>query len=419
MRCKPVAPLRAQVRLRRLGVFVSIVAVALAIMSAGAGARTTLSHHTNTAKHAFKGTVTFGATLPETGIYSPYGRYYVDAYKLWVKRMNAKGGLLGKKVKLILYDDKSDSATAVSLYEKLLTVDKVDFIVGGFPTPVLMPVLQVAERFHKVFVQGGANAASLIKQGHYKWTFTTLTPSTIWAKSFIHYIKSLSPAKRPQKVAIVQEVNPLMQDIASVVVPELRKMGIDVAENQTFSSDTQDFTSMIQRFKAEGIDGVIALPNIPAGESFVRTAAQQQFKPKFMYVAVGPTLPSWIQQLGSATNDVFSSTPYWWTLPKKTNKAFIRATRKAYGYTPTRESGMAYTVMQVLQEAIQGAKSFNQNKVRNYLRKHKFVTVSGKMRFNKYGLTTSKCYTVQIQNGKEFLVWPKGVAQKAPVYPAS
>jgi branched-chain amino acid transport system substrate-binding protein len=363
------------------------------------------------------GVMTIGCTLPETGIYSAFGRYYVDAYNLWVKETNAKGGLLGKKVQLTIYDDKSDAPTAVSLYEKLLTVDKVDFIVGGFPTPVLMPVLGVAERFHKLFIQGGANADPLIVQGGYKHTFTTMTGSTIWADSLIDWLKALPSDQRPKKAAFVQEVNPFLQSTVAVSTPEVKALGIDVFSTETFSSDTQDFTAMIQKFKANGVDFVFVANNIPAGESFMRAMAEQQFHPKLVYMAAGPSLPAWISALGVGTDSVMTSVPYWNSLQRDGNAQFVKDTQQNFNYLPTRESGMAYTVMQVLALAINGAKTLDQDKLRQYVATHEFDTVSGKMKFDSHGLSSSGAYLMQVQGTQQFLVWPKAVQQKNAVYP--
>lgn len=362
------------------------------------------------------GTIKIGATLPETGIYSAFGKYFVDAYKLWVDQTNAKGGLLGKKIDFTLYDDKSDAATAVRLYQKLITVDRADLLLGGFPTPVVAPVLQIVNRNQKVLTQGGVNAEPLIRKANYDWIFTTITGSSTWADPFLDWLKSVPAGKRPKKAAIIQEVNPFMQDVVANSLPKLKSMGIDVAYNETFSQDTQDFTSMIQKFKSAGVDFVFVAPNLPAGQSFLRTMAEQQYKPKLAYLVVGPTLPSWIKDLGSRTDKVFTSTPYWHSINTDDNAAFVKAIKDRYGYVPTRESGMAYTSLQVLEQAINATKSLDQQKLRDYIQTHQFETVSGPMRFDDAGLTNSPTRLMQVQGDAGYLVWPPDVKERDAQY---
>ena len=275
-----------------------------------------------------------------TGAFSAFGRYYVDVYKFWEEEVNAKGGLLGSKVRLIMYDDKSDGSTAVTLYHKLITVDKVDLLVGGFTIPVLA-VMPVAERYKMLFVQGGTNATSIINKGNYKYTVTTLTTDQMWAESLFEWLATIPADQRPKRVAFVQQVNPFLQGIVANSTPKAKPLGIEVLTTETYSSDTQDFTSMLQKFKANGVDMVFAANNYPAGLTFIRTMAEIQYQPKLVFMAVGPTVPEWSKDLGARTDRVFTTTPYWHTLKTTNNERFVKAIEAKLGYTPPRDTGRA------------------------------------------------------------------------------
>lgn len=368
-------------------------------------------------QQAKKEEVVLGVTLPFTGAFSAFGRYYIDTYKYWEEETNEKGGLLGAKVRLTMLDDKSDAATSVSLYEKMITVDKVDFIVGGFPTPVVMPVLGIAEKFKRVFIQGGANAEPLIAQGNYKYTFTTIPSSKIWDKPLWEWLNSVPTNQRPKKIALVQQVNPFLQDVVAEAGKAVRSMGIEVAFEETYSSDTQDFTAMIQKFKASGVDFVFSANNYPAALSILRTAAEQQFKPRLVYLAIGPTVPEFVRDLGERTDFVFTSTTYWPTFKTAQNDQFVSGIRKKFGYTPTRDNGVAYGVLQVLRQAVEGAKTFDQEKLRQYLVDNEFDTVLGKMKFDAKGMTGSPTSLLQVQGGNQVIVWPAALKDGNPVYP--
>lgn len=361
--------------------------------------------------------VAIGCTLPLTGAFSAFGRYFVDVFKFWEEEVNGKGGLLGSKVRLIIYDDKSDASTSVALYHKLITVDKVDLIVGGFPTPVVLPVMPVAEKYKMLFVQGGANAKNLIIKGNYKYTFSTLTSDTVWSDPLWEWLASLPAEKRPKKAAFVQQVNPFLQGVVAAATPKAQPLGIEVTTVETYASDAQDFTAILQKFKAADVDLVFGSNNYPAGLSFLRTIAELQYRPKLIYMTVGPTVPAWIKDLGARTDYVFTSTNYWHTLNVGGNERFVKAIEAKYKYTPPREAGMAYTPLQVVQAAVEATKSLDQDTLRDYISSHEFSTVSGKMKFDAHGLGVSRNYLIQVQKAKQEVVSPQEVKTSEVVYP--
>jgi branched-chain amino acid transport system substrate-binding protein len=361
--------------------------------------------------------VVIGCTLPLTGAFSAFGRYFVDVFKFWEEEVNGKGGLLGSNVRLIIYDDKSDASTSVSLYHKLITVDKVDLLVGGFPTPVVLPVMPVAEKYKMLFVQGGANAKNLIIKGNYKYTFSTLTSDTVWTDPLWDWLASLPAEKRPKRAAFVQQVNPFLQGVVASATPRAQPLGIEVTTVETYASDAQDFTAILQKFKAADVDLVFGSNNYPAGLSFLRTIAELQYRPKLIYMTVGPTVPAWIKDLGARTDYVFTSTNYWHTLSVGGNERFVKAIEAKYKYTPPREAGMAYTPLQVIQAAVEATKSLDQDTLRDYISSHEFGTVSGKMKFDAHGLGVSRNYLIQVQKAKQELVYPRDFRTSEVVYP--
>ena len=104
---------------------------------------------------AEKTPILIGGSLPLTGGFSANARWIERGYRFWADEVNAKGGLLGRPVKLIIYDDKGDTKEAVSLAEKVITVDKVDVLLGGYPGTACIAVMPVAEKYKKLYVGMG------------------------------------------------------------------------------------------------------------------------------------------------------------------------------------------------------------------------------------------------------------------------
>src|SRR5207248_679555 len=119
--------------------------------------------------------IVIGGSMAITGGFSDVGKEYQKTYDWYFKDLNANGGLLGRPVRLVLYDDESNPQKAAQLYDKLITVDKVDMLIGPYPTPILAAVIPVAEREHMVLVQAGTVATSLLQGHSNKYTFTAFT----------------------------------------------------------------------------------------------------------------------------------------------------------------------------------------------------------------------------------------------------
>jgi branched-chain amino acid transport system substrate-binding protein len=361
--------------------------------------------------------ITIGLTVPETGAFSLFGRFYYDAFRLWEQDINDAGGLLGSRVRLEILDDQSDAGTASRLYTRLITVDNVDLVIGGFPTPTLVPVLEIADRNGMVLIQGGHNAAPLIRGEDLEYVFTTITPSDLYSLSFIEWLESLPEDERPANVAIVEQVNPFFQDVMDTVRPHFEELGIEIVADERFSDDAQDFTSIVQRLQGQGVEFVFFGNNLPASFSFIRTMAEQGYRPDLIYSTVGPTLPEWVSDLGAATNYVFSSAPYWHTFDTPGNAEFVQRIEEEYGYVATRESGMAFTVLQVLQQAVEATGSVDQDVLRDYLRDNEFQTVMGTFRFDDDQMIDIGSAVLQVQGDDRFLVWPPDAQEEEPVYP--
>jgi len=359
--------------------------------------------------------IVIGCALPLTGAFAAFGRYWVDAYKFWEEEVNAKGGLLGSSVRVIIYDDRSDSSTAVGLYTKLITIDKADLLVGGFTVPVLA-VMPIAEKYRMLFVQGGISATSIINKGNYKYTVTALTSDVAWSDPLWAWLATIPASKRPKGVAFMQQVNPFLQGVVAAATPKAAALGIEVMTTETFSSDTQDFTAMLLKLKAAGVELLFGAHNYPAGLSMIRTLAEVQYQPKLVYMVTGPTVPEWVRDLGPRTDNVFTSMSYWRSLKGGGNEAFVKAMQAKFGYEPTRDCGQAYTPLQVLQQAVEGAKTLDQDALRQYIGTHEFSTVSGPMKFDERGYTTAQNYLMQIQKGQQLVVYPASVKSADPIY---
>src|SRR5207253_7244355 len=170
-----------------------------------------------------QGPIRIGASLSLTGTYAKLGRNQHEGYKLCVKDLNAKGGLLGRKVELVVYDDQSLPATAVRLYEKLITEDKVDGVMGPYSSPVTEASVNVTEKYKKVMVAPLAATTSIFKKGR-KYIFMVITP----AENYLDGLIDMAAKRGLKTVAIINEDTLFPKASAAGTAEAAKKRGMQV-----------------------------------------------------------------------------------------------------------------------------------------------------------------------------------------------
>ena len=128
--------------------------------------------------------IRIGASLAQTGEFAALGQTQLRGYQLCVKHTNDKGGVLGRKLELVLHDDGSNPATAVRLYEKLITQDKVDLVLGPYSSPMTEPVADVNEKYKMPMVASTAPAISIYRKGR-RFIFSMVPPAEVFPEGLI------------------------------------------------------------------------------------------------------------------------------------------------------------------------------------------------------------------------------------------
>src|SRR3989440_5110675 len=164
-----------------------------------------------------QGPIRIGASLSLTGTYAKLGKNQHEGYKLCERDLNAKGGLLGRKIALVVYDDQSMPGTAVRLYEKLITEDKVDGVMGPYSSPVTEASANVTEKYKKVMVSPLGAATSIFKKGR-KYIFMVISPAEVYLEGLLDIA-----AKRGLKTVAVINEDTLFSKAAAAGATDLAK----------------------------------------------------------------------------------------------------------------------------------------------------------------------------------------------------
>jgi branched-chain amino acid transport system substrate-binding protein len=378
-----------------------LAAVVVALMVLGTG--------TASAGHRSNNEVLIGGAISQTGRYAePAGRQ-VNSIKMWVDEVNARGGLLGHKINLILLDDKSDTQTAIKLYEKLITEDKVDLLLAPYSSGITEAVANVNERYKMPFVAYGAASTPIWEKGR-KYIFNIVAVAEDYQKGSVHLAKKIGV----KKAAIIGEDSLFPRMSAKGAKQWLQKLGIDVVVEENYPLKQTDFTALLQKIKGAGAEAIFSNSYFADAAAQLRQLRELNINLKLFSGTVGPGLPNFAEQLGSTAEYVLGFSQ-WEPLPEVLKhpgmREYIAAYEKRYGEKPNYHAGNAYGSLQVTEAAIKKAGSFDNEKIRDALATIEVHSVFGRYKVDARGMNDHEGITFQILQGKRKIVWPEKWAE--------
>jgi len=360
-----------------------------------------------------QGPIRIGASLSLTGTYAKLGKNQHEGYQLCEKDLNAKGGLLGRRVQFVVYDDQSMPATAVRLYEKLITEDKVDAIMGPYSSPVTEAAVNVTEKYKKVMVAPLAATTSIFKKGR-KYIFMVISPAEVYLEGLVDMA-----AKRGLKtVAVVNEDTLFSKAAAAGAVEIVKKKGLQVVFAEAYPKGNTDFSALLTKVKAANPDVLAAATYFDDAVALTRQMKELNVNPKMFGVTVGGDLPEFYDTLKQNAEYIYGATQWEHTLPYPGNPEYFEAYKKDFGHEPSYHSTAGYAGCLIYAEAVKRANSLDADKVREQLLKLEMRTPFGDYKVEADGFQVAhKMVTFQWQREKKVTVWPDELAQGKPLFP--
>src|SRR2546428_2125290 len=347
----------------------------------------------------------FGMAL--TGGLSANGKPALLALQIWKDDVNKKGGLLGRPVELVYYDDQTNPATVPGIYTKLLHVDKVDLVISGYGTNLIAPLLPIAmeRKLTVIGMFGLANNEKYQYPNYFQIQPAGPDPQTSTAIGFFELAARQNP--KPQTVAIVGADAEYPQNALVGARELIKKFGLKTVYAKTYPPSTVDYTPIVRAIKATNADIVFVASYPPDSVGMLRAAHEVGLQPKiFGGGMVGLQFTSVMTSMGPMLNGIVNY-DYW--VPESTMMfPGIQDFFKEYQPRATKE-GMdtlgyylppyAYAAMQVLGEAVEKTKGLDQQKIADYIRANEFTTIVGKIKFGRDG-EWAKGRTLMVQYQK-------------------
>jgi branched-chain amino acid transport system substrate-binding protein len=368
-------------------------------------------------------TITLGSAVQLTGKDANTGRYYRDGYQFAIDAINAKGGITvgGKKYlfKLDLLDNQSDTNLDVQLYTKLITQDKVDFLLGSYSTAVVLVDSSIAEKFGIPMVEGGGAASQIFTRG-YKWIFGTLPRAEDYFSSTIAMMGQLSP--KPKTVALVTADDAFDVSVAQGTRELLKKAGLDTVLDQQYAANSADFSSVLTVVKSKNPDVILWGGLLAEVLNAIRQAKSLNVSARDLTsFTVGPPTADFRKALGKDAEDAFGMTPWVPTGALKDDwfgddNAFNQAYIAKFGYEPDYHAASAVADVEVYAKAIAKAGSLNKEAVRAAIATSDFSSLYAHVKFAANGQIDVPQIVIQIQDGKVVPIFGEHPINK-PRYP--
>jgi len=401
----------------------TLLAVAFAALSAAAAAAEPLK---------------IGFSMALTGGLAGAGKGALIAMEIWRDDINKKGGLLGRQVEFVYYDDATNPATVPGIYTKLLEVDKVDLVVSSYGTNEIAPAMPIVMRKKLVF----PSLFGLAVNDEFKYNryFQIMPagpePKLDWSRGFFQLAAEQKP--RPKTVAIIAADAEFALNAAAGARANATKMGFKIVYDKTFPPPTTDFSPIIRAIEATNAEIVYVASYPPQSVGLVKAAHEVGLKAKmFGGCMVGLQFAAIQKNLGPLMNGIIN---YDFWVPEPTlNFPGIEEFLKKYqeaakgkGVDPLGHylPPFAYAYLEVLGQAVEATKSLDQGKLAAHMHKTTYKTVVGDVKFGQNGeWATTRVLQVQFRDvqpdnleqfasaGKRIVLHPKAWKSGDIVYP--
>jgi len=355
--------------------------------------------------------VRIGATVSLEGKYLEPSSNIQSSFKLWEKQVNERGGLLGRPVELVLYDDKSSADKVRELYTKLIAQDKVDLVLSPYGTPLTLAAAEVTTRYGYTMLVCGASGDEIWK-GKFLKAFGMYSP----ARRYFIGLLNIMAANGLNTVAILYEESSFTRDAAEGAKEWAERFGLKVSLYRAYTAGREDLPNLLKEVRRERPDGLILCSYPDDTYLSLDWMKAEKYRPRVLATTVNSSYPYFFQKVGSVAEGIFG--PSQWEpderIPFPGTKKFIYDYVNFTQKIPSYHSGSSYASCQVLERAIQHCQCLDQNKLADFISLLDSVTIIGRFKVGQNGIQTGhNSMLIQWQNGKKEIVFPPNM-QTAP-----
>jgi len=357
--------------------------------------------------------VMIGGSLGLTGQHARMGEELDRGLRLWQEEVNARGGLLGRKVEFKVYDDQSDPTTSAKLYERLVVQDKVDLLFSAYASPIVFAASAVTEKYKFPMVAAGASAQNIWERG-FRYIFQVYPQPDGQVRGLLDIAKRVGV----KTIAVATEDTIFTKELAQIFVKLAKEQGFDVVFYEEYGKNPSDLSPLVLKMKARRPDLFFGATYLPESVLFMKHAKELDFNPKIYSFTVGPALDDFVQTLGKDA-ELVTGTSLWESTSRNPGSAeFVKKYREKYRSVPPYQTASSYAGMQILEAAVIKAGGFDREKLRDAMAAIEMQTIFGPYKVNEVGAQLAKrAYVFQIHGGQRKVIFPDDIKETEFSYP--
>jgi branched-chain amino acid transport system substrate-binding protein len=329
--------------------------------------------------------IKIGVIKPLTGPLAFDGNNDIKGAKLAADEINAQGGVLGKKIELVVEDGQCKPAESVTAAEKLIVRDKVPVIMGAFCSGATLAVMPVAERNKIPLVTGVSSSPKLTDERH-PWFFRNAESELMTAQAFASILYDKMGLKHIYYLAVNDDWG---RGTVGAFKETFDKIGAKTVNIEYVDRTANDFYTPLTKIRAANPDVMVVVAETQAGSIIAKQAKELGLKSKIFGVGAWAT-PTFMNLAGDAANGLLAGVVYAPTMESDANKAFVGKYTKAFNEAPGKYSAAGYNTVNVIAQAIQRAGAAEPDKIRDALEKTDYKGPNGNVKFDSrhqaYGL---------------------------------
>ena len=379
-------------------------------------------------------TLKIGAPQPMTGPDAPFGSKFKKAYDLALEEINAKGGVQGKKLEVIIEDHQAKNPLAATVTEKLISQYNVLALTGGRASGQAVEIASVAQRLKTPYVVDHPSADIITSKG-FEWIFRNNPTGSIYPQAFNKFISEV-PGALPKSAAVVYDNTVFGKTIANSAMAFLKSKNVPIVNDEAYSVNTLDFKPLMTKVKAQNPDFLLMVAvSTTDAILLTRQAKEIGVAPRaFVGFGGGFGVADIATELGTLSENVFSSAAWSGNPNEAETKAFYKKFFDKYNFYPKEHEVEGYAVIYILADALKravltGKLESDREAIRQSLLKTDMVTVFGKVKFGNWKGPLGDQYTnqniyspdhsvlAQWRGGRLLNVYPKNNAETDLVFP--
>jgi branched-chain amino acid transport system substrate-binding protein len=339
------------------------------------------------------------------------------AFRLWAEEVNQRGGLIGRPLKLLFYNDKSDQDLTRKLYRKLIEQDKVDLVFSPYSTPLTLAASDITEMHEKLMLAVAA-ASGKPWQRNCRFLFQIYAPAD---RQFIGVMDMMARKNLKSLSLLYDETSDFNLDIIKGVKEWAARLKIDITYESGYQDSKKQLPELLKAVKALNPKGLVHSAYPPDSYELLRLLDAMQYKPMVLAMPIVPAHPRFQEKVGDIADGILG--PSQWEpnerIPFPGSQRFVRDFNDFAGHLPSFHAASAYSACQLYEQAIIHTGSLSDDKLRSYIATLDTATVLGRFKVDASGQQIGhNSFIVQWQNGKKEIVWPDSMQTSRPEFQA-